>query len=250
MSRSTRVPLACASSPGDDTGGGGEHVAPFGEGFIGRDEDRHGEVPAGDDLEEEVGIAVVVVEVSDLVDGQKLRAGEASQTPGEGGVGVLGSEFVEHVGGGGESGGEAVEDGVVEEVLHEHGLPDAVWPHEDDVGGVIDEGEGEQLLDEGAVGAFGPDPVEVGNGLEGADACVGEAAFEGAALAFAVLDVDDALDPWLGEQGVVLGGEAGRVRPRAGAVARSPIQSLVSCSLLSSRCASSSPESDSSFRRS
>ena len=126
MSRSTRVPLACASSPGDDTGGGGEHVAPFGEGFVGRDEDRHGEVPAGDDLEEEVGIAVVVVEVSDLVDGQKLRAGEASQTPGEGGVGVLGSEFVEHVGGGGESGGEAVEDGVVEEVLHEHGLPDAV----------------------------------------------------------------------------------------------------------------------------
>ena len=66
----------------------------------------------------------------------------------------------------------------------------------------------EQLLDEGAVGAFGPGPVEVGDGLEGADACVGEAAFEGAALAFAVLDVDDALDPGLGEQGVVLGGEA------------------------------------------
>ena len=30
-------------------------------------EDRHGEVPACDDFEEEVGIAVVVVEVSDLV---------------------------------------------------------------------------------------------------------------------------------------------------------------------------------------
>ena len=58
---------------GDDTGGGGEHVAPFGEGFIGRDENGRGEVPAGDDLEEEVGIAVVVVEVSDLVDGQKLE---------------------------------------------------------------------------------------------------------------------------------------------------------------------------------
>ena len=126
MSRSTRVPFACASSPGDDTSGGGEHVAPLGEGFVRRDEDRHGEVPAGDDLEEEVGIAVVVVEVPDLVDGQKLRAGEATQSPGEGGVGVLSGEFVKHVGGGGESGGEAVEDGVVEEVLHEHGLPDAV----------------------------------------------------------------------------------------------------------------------------
>ena len=73
-----------------------ENTSPHsGEGFIGRDEHGRGEVPAGDDLEEEVGIAVVVVEVSDLVDGQKLRAGEASQTPGEGGVGVLGSEFVE-----------------------------------------------------------------------------------------------------------------------------------------------------------
>ena len=149
MRRSTRVPLACASSLGDDTGGGGEHVGPFGEGFIGRDEDRHGEVPAGDDLEEEVGISVVVVEVSDLV-----------------------------------------------------------RTDEDDIGGVVDEGQREELLDEGAVDTIGPGPVEVGDGLEGADACVGEAAFEGAALAFAVLDVDDALDPGLGEHGVVLGGEA------------------------------------------
>ena len=33
---------------------------------------------------------------------------------------------------------------------------------------------------------------------------VGEAAFEGAALAFAVLDGDDALDPGLAEHGRVL----------------------------------------------
>ena len=78
-----------------------------------------GEVTAGDDLEEEVGVAIVVVEVPDLVDGEQLRAGEASQSPGKGGVGVLGGELVEHVRGHGESGGEAVEDGVVEEVLHE-----------------------------------------------------------------------------------------------------------------------------------
>ena len=85
MSRSTRVTTRAAE----------ENVGPFGEGFIGRDENGRGEVPAGDDLEEEVGVAVVVVEVSDLVDCQKLRAGEATQSPGEGGVGVLGGEFVE-----------------------------------------------------------------------------------------------------------------------------------------------------------
>ena len=83
---------------------------------------------------------------------------------------------------------------MVEEVFDEHGFPDAVRSDEDDVGGVVDEGEREQLLDEGAVDAFGPGPVEVGDGLEGADARVGQAPFEGAALAFAVLDVDDALE--------------------------------------------------------
>ena len=55
--------------------------------------------------------------VSDLVDREKLRAGEATQTPGKGCVGVLGGEVVKHIRGGGESGGEAVEDGVMEEVF-------------------------------------------------------------------------------------------------------------------------------------
>ena len=72
------------------------------------------------------GIAVVVVEVSDLVDGEELGAGEATQSPGQGGVGVLSGEFVEHVRGGGEPRGEVVEDAVVEEVFHEHRFADAV----------------------------------------------------------------------------------------------------------------------------
>ena len=179
---------------------------------------------------------------------QKLRAGEASQSPGEGGVGVLGGEFVEHVGGGGESGGEAVEDGVVEEVFHEHGLPDAVWPDEDDVGGVVDEGEREELLDEELVDAFGPGPVEVGDGLEGADARVGQAPFEGASFAFAVFDVDDAFDPGFCEQGVVLGGESVESDVAQALTELSRIQSLLSCSLSSSRDCSSSAQSDSSWR--
>ena len=90
----------------------------------------------------------------------------------------------------------------------QHRLADTVRTDEHDVGGVVDEGEGEQLFDEEAVDALGPGPVEVGDGFEGADARVGQAPFEGASFAFAVFDVDDALDPGLGEQGVVLGGEA------------------------------------------
>ena len=45
-------------------------------------------------------------------------------------------------------------------------------------------------------------------GSKGADTGVGQTPFEGAALAFAVFDVDDALDPGLGEHGVVLHGES------------------------------------------
>ena len=71
-----------AVDEGDDASGGGQHVGPFGERFVSGEEDGHGEVPAGDDLEEEVGVAVVVVEVSDFVDGENLGSGEASQSPG------------------------------------------------------------------------------------------------------------------------------------------------------------------------
>ena len=196
-----------AVDEGDHTGGGGEHVGPFGEGFVGGDENRLCEVAACDDLEEEVGVSVVVVEIPHLINREELRSGEAAQAPGQGGAGVLSGEFVEHVGGHGESGGEAAEDCVVEDVLDEHRLPDSVRSDEDDVGGVTDEGEGEEFLDEGAVDAFGPGPIEVGDGFEGADAGVGQASFEGAALAFAVFDVDDAFDPRFAEHGVVLDGE-------------------------------------------
>ena len=58
----------------------------------------------------------------------------------------------------------------MEKVFDQHRLADSVRTDEDDVGGVVDEGEGEQLLDEGAVDALGPGPVEVGDRFEGADA--------------------------------------------------------------------------------
>ena len=159
--------------------GGGEHVGPLREGFVRGDEHRQGEIPAGDDLEEEVGVAVVVVEVPHLVDCEKLRGGEATQSPGERCVGVLGGELVEHVRGGGEPRGEAAEDAMVEEVFHQHRFADAVRSEEDDVGGVVDEGEREEFLDEGAVDALGPVEVEVGEGFEGADAGVGRDAVRG-----------------------------------------------------------------------
>jgi len=154
---------------GDDTRRGGEHLGPFSKGFVGGDNNGPVEVSPGDDLEEEIGVTVVVVEISDLVDGEDLRLCEASQASGEGGVGVLGGELVEHVAGHGETRGIAVNDGVVDEILGDHGLADAVGSEKDDVDGVVDKGEREELVDEFSVDALGPLPVEVGDGFEGAD---------------------------------------------------------------------------------
>ena len=67
--------------------------------------------------------------------------------------------------------------------------------------------------------------------FEGADARVGQSSFEGAALAFAVFNLDDALDPGLGEQVVVLDGEAVEREVAQALSPRSPVQVFCSWSL-------------------
>jgi hypothetical protein len=51
-----------AVDEGDDAGGVGEDLAPFGEGLVGAEEQRSvGVVATSDDLEQEVGVAAVVL---------------------------------------------------------------------------------------------------------------------------------------------------------------------------------------------
>ena len=59
-----------------------EDVAPLGEGLVGGDEDWLELVAPGDDLVEEVGVAVVVGEVAELVDDEELWADEGAQAAG------------------------------------------------------------------------------------------------------------------------------------------------------------------------
>jgi len=69
---------------GDDARGVREDLAPGGKGLVGAEEKGLlGVVSAGDDLEEEVGVAAVVREVADLVDAQQVRDGVAAETAGE-----------------------------------------------------------------------------------------------------------------------------------------------------------------------
>ena len=57
-----------AVDEGDDAGGVGEHVVPFAEDLVGGQDDGTLQVSAGDDLEQQVGVAVVIGEVADLVE--------------------------------------------------------------------------------------------------------------------------------------------------------------------------------------
>ncbi len=76
----------------------------------------------------------------------------------------------------------AGEDGVVDDVLGDHRLAEALGRDEDDVGARAEEVELEGTLDGGAVDLPRPLPLEVGHGLEVAELAAGEAAYEAAAL--------------------------------------------------------------------
>ena len=132
--------------------------------------------------------AAVVVEVSDLVDGEKLRLCEASQASSEGGVGVLRGELVEHVRGHGESGGEAVEDGVVDgrddEGAAHMAVRDGVVGVESHVGGLADCDLDTFFAGEGGVGKREQMSPFFGKHLgNGALAVLGTGAFGGTGLA-------------------------------------------------------------------
>ena len=71
----------------------------------------------------------------------------------------------------------------MEQVLRDHRLADAVWADEDDVGGLLEEVQGEQFFEELAIDLFGPGVIEVGDGFELEEACVAEAALETATFA-------------------------------------------------------------------
>ena len=112
---------------GDDAGGVGEGLTPLGEGPVGCDDGGVLLAAAGDDVEQQIGMAVAVGQVSDLVDHQQVLAGVEAQLALEQGVAVEGGEFAEHAGRGGEAHGVALEDGAMGDIGGDGRLADAVW---------------------------------------------------------------------------------------------------------------------------
>ena len=81
----------------------------------------------------------------------------------------------------------------MEQVLRDHGLADPVRADQDDVGGLLEEVQGEKFFEELAIDLFGPGVIEVRDGFELEQPCVAEAALETATLPFAFFDLEHAL---------------------------------------------------------
>jgi len=140
-------------------------------------------------------MAVGVGEVSDFVDDQEVLPGVEAQPALKQGVGVEGGEFAEHAGGGCEAHGMAFEDGAVGDIGGDGGLADAIGSDQDEVGGLVEEVEGHEVLDGHAVASPWPVPVEVGERLELSEAGVGEASLEASGAPFFLLPRDQGREP-------------------------------------------------------
>ena len=170
-----------AVDQGDGAGGVGEDGVPVLERQVGCDEQGAVLVTTTDELEEQVGGAGVVGEVAQFVDHDQRRPG--LRCPLMAGFDPSAEVEVEQeVGGRGEAGGVSGEDGLVGDVLGEHGLAEALGPDQDDVLAAGEEVEGEDAFEGWAVEGGRPVPVPVGEGLEASQSGAGESALDAAAL--------------------------------------------------------------------
>ena len=211
----------------DGTGGIGKDGVPVLEGEVGGDQQGAVLVAAADELEEEVGGSGVVGEVAEFVDQEQCGPRVVPETAFEGAGSFLAVEVEEEVGGGGEESGVASEDGLVGDVLCEHGLAEALGPDEDDVLAAGEEVEREDSFEDGAFECGRPVPVPIGEGLEAPESCAGETALDASALPVFELGGDEVFEQYGGAPALAGGvGDAvvevvgGAVEPESPEVSR------------------------------
>ena len=82
-----------AIDQGDDAGGIWKDLAPFGEGPVGGDDRAVVLVTATDEFEQQIGMAIGIGEIADLVDHQQTGSGIVPQAPAQGGIAVERGQF-------------------------------------------------------------------------------------------------------------------------------------------------------------
>ncbi len=170
--------------PGHD-GVAGEDVGPFGEGFVGGEDDGSaGVVALADDLEQQRGLGLIEGEVADFVDDEELGPGEVVHLAVEF---VFGEGFSEPAGGfdgAGEVNAVAQFRAGDTEADGEMGFPHAGWAEENDVTAFGEVAAGGKFVEElGVDGGLGLE-VEVGQAFHDGEPGELEVQRDGAVVAF------------------------------------------------------------------
>src|SRR6266404_5579932 len=101
----------------------------------------------------------------------------------------------------------------MQQILGDHRFAQSVRSHDDDVAGLFEEVEGEQLLEQRPIKLLGPVVVEVGERLKFSEARIVRAALEAAELSLAVLDLEHAREPGLTDDFLGMSQQAVKVEP-------------------------------------
>lgn len=150
----------CMVEESVENGGGNggvpvEDGRPLFEGLVGGQHDGAAFVASADDLEEEVGTALVDGQVTDFVEDEHGRRGVFAQLGLEVALGLGGVEGVDDIDWVGEEDADALLAGGVAQCGGKMGFAEADEAQEDDIGFVVDELETEEALDLEAVDFFG-----------------------------------------------------------------------------------------------
>src|SRR5438093_976282 len=129
---------------------------PLLEGFVGGEDDGAAFVALADDLEEEIGAALIDGEVADLVEDEQGGGEVFAQLGFERAFALGGREGVDDIDGVGKEDALCALAGGVTECGGEMGFAEADQPEEDDVGFVFNELETEEVLDLKPIDFFRP----------------------------------------------------------------------------------------------
>ena len=153
-------------------------------------------IAPADDLEEEVGGVGIVGEVANLIDGEQRGARVVAKAALEGAGGLPAIEIEQQVRGGDKARGVAGQDDLMDDVLGEHRLAEALGTDQEDVLGAVEEVEAEDPFERGPVERGRPVPVPISDRFEAAEPGGGEPTFDTAAPALLELGGDEVLAPF------------------------------------------------------
>ena len=182
-----------------ENGGGDGAIAvedgrPLLEGFVGGEDNGAAFVALAQDLEEQVGAALIDGQVAEFIEDEQSRGKIAFEFGLESAVDLSGAQGVDDIDGVGEEDAVALLAGAVAEGGGEMGFAEADQAEEDDIGFFLDEAQAEEVLDLEAIDLFGPVPAEGFEGFEDGKARGLDAAGHGAVLAREGFAFDEAVE--------------------------------------------------------